>query len=302
MSRPAKAILAALVAATLVGSLAAPARAEGERYEVKPGDYLKGIAAKMGVALPVLLSANELKITSVIHPGDTLVVPAGGSLPIAPTAPAVAAPAAPVAPVAPATTPYVVQNGEYFFSIAAKHGVTVGALLAANAMKITTTIMPGQTLAIPPRTLPIAPPPAPPSAAPAPAAAAAAAPAPAAASPIETVLAYLQQQVGKPYKFNTAGPETFDCSGLVRAGFLQVGIRLPHYSVLQSKLGTAVDWSVEPILPGDLVFTFSSSSPGEIGHVGIALDSKRWIQAAGNGDAVKISSLPKVIRAVRRIL
>jgi cell wall-associated NlpC family hydrolase len=72
--------------------------------------------------------------------------------------------------------------------------------------------------------------------------------------------------------------------------------------VLQSKLGTAVDWTVEPILPGDLVFTFSSGSPGEIGHVGVALDSKRWIQAAGTGEAVKISSLPKSIRAVRRIL
>jgi LysM repeat protein len=201
--------------------MVAPAHADGELYEVKPGDYLKGIAAKMGVGLPVLLAANELKITSVIHPGDTLVVPAGGTLPAAPAAPAaVASPAAiiaPAAPAAPATTPYVVQNGEYFFSIAAKHGVTVGALLSANGMKITSTIMPGQTLAMPPRTIPLSP-------AAAPAAVAAAVPVAAPASHVETILAYLQQQIGKPYKFNTAGPETFDCSGLVRAGFLQVGI------------------------------------------------------------------------------
>ena len=306
MSRPAKALLAALLAATLVGGAIAPAHAQGELYEVKPGDHLNGIATKLGVPLPHLLAANELKITSVIHAGDTLVVPPGGKLPTAAPAAAAAAPAAPAGPAAPVTTPYTVVDGDYFFRVAAKHGVTVGALLSANTMKITTTIQPGQTLAIPPRTIPL--PEVAPAAAPAAPAASApaatpAAPAPApAVSPIETVLAYLQQQVGKPYKFYTAGPETFDCSGLVRAGYLQVGVKLPHYSVLLSRMGTAVDWTVEDIRAGDLIFTFSSASPGAIGHVGVAIDSKRWIQAAGTGEVVRISPLPKSIQAVRRVL
>jgi cell wall-associated NlpC family hydrolase len=126
----------------------------------------------------------------------------------------------------------------------------------------------------------------------------------AASAPLDTVLAYLQAQVGKPYKFYTAGPDSFDCSGLVRAAYLQVGIKLPHYSLLQSKQGVAVDWTAEAIRPGDLVFTISSSSPNEIGHVGIAIDSRRWIQAAGTGDAVRIGPMPKPtsIRAVRRVL
>jgi len=311
MPRPAKALFAALLAATLVGGSLAPAHAEGESYEVKPGDHLKGIAAKLGVQLPQLLAANELKITSVIHPGDTLLVPPGGKLPTAAPVAELAAPPASAAPSAASTTPYTVGNGEYFFSIASKHGVTVGALLAANKMKITTTIQPGQTLAIPPRTIPLpevapaavpaAPAPAATPAALVPAASAAPAPAPA-ASPIDTVLAYLQQQVGKPYKFFTAGPDTFDCSGLVRAGYLQVGVSLPHYSVLLSRMGTAVDWTVEDIRAGDLIFTFSSASPGAIGHVGVAIDSKRWIQAAGTGEVVRIRALPKSIQAVRRVL
>jgi hypothetical protein len=52
------------------------------------------------------------------------------------------------------------------------------------------------------------------------------------------------------------------------------------------------------------VFTYSSATPQEIGHVGIAIDGRRWIQAAGTGDVVRVSNLPKssAIRAVRRIL
>ena len=324
MSRPFKALFCALLAATSSVAVATSAQAEGAEYEVKSGEYLRGIAAKLGVTLPDLLTANGLTITSVIHAGDRLVVPPGGKLP-APATRAAAAPAP--APAPPVTTPYVVVSGDYFFSIAAKHGVTVGALLSANRLRITSTIRPGQTLAIPPRSIPLPEPaaavvPAPaaaPAEAPAPAPAPAAAPAqpapapaapppvaPAApsATPIDTVVAYLHAQIGKPYKFNTAGPDSFDCSGLVLAAYLQVGVKLPHYSVLQSTYGVAVDWTTEAIRPGDLIFTISSSSPGEIGHVGVAVDSRRWIHAVGTGQPVRISSMPKAtsIRVVRRIL
>ena len=314
MSRPAQAALAALVSVTsFVGltSFAAPvALAEEETYIVAPGDFIKGIAEKLGVTVVQLLNANDLKFTSVIHPGDEIVVPEGGHLP-APADPVPAETPAPAA--APATsasgptTPYVVQSGDYLFGIAADHGVKYGALLKANGLEITDTITPGQTLAIPPRTIPLPAPAAPAAPAAAPVATAAS-PAPAAApatsSSVDVVMAYLQQQLGKPYKFNTAGPDTFDCSGLVRAAFLQVGVRLPHYSLLQSTYGTAVDWTTEPIRAGDLVFTFSSASPQAIGHVGIAIDSRRWIQAPGTGDVVRIGNLPKStsIQAVRRML
>ena len=244
----------------------------------------------------------------MIHPGDAIVVPEGGHA--ARTAPDRRAAVPCAAPSSCGAVhrrrPTWSQNGDYLFGIAADHGVTVGALLKANELKITSTITPGQTLAIPPRTIPL------PVDKPAPLRLPRTAgtrdcsstcrtgdarsclrrgtdagrdPAPAAAPvAVDTVIAYLQQQIGKPYKFNTAGPDTFDCSGLVRAAFLQVGVRLPHYSLLQSTYGTAVDWTTEPIRPGDLVFTFSSASPQEIGHVGIAIDSRRWIQAAGTGD------------------
>ena len=121
---------------------------------------------------------------------------------------------------------------------------------------------------------------------------------------INTVLTYLQAQIGKPYKFNAAGPDSFDCSGLVLAGYAQIGVSLPHQSLLQSKYGAAVDWLTQPIMPGDLVFTISSSNPGVISHVGIALDSRTWIQAARTGTPVRIGNLPSAerIQAVRRLV
>lgn len=111
-------------------------------------------------------------------------------------------------------------------------------------------------------------------------------------------------QIGKPYAFGTAGPLTYDCSGLVRASFATVKINLPHRSLLQSTYGTAVDWKTTPIQKGDLVFAFSSRSPQQIGHVGIAISSTQWIVAPYTGTTVSISRLPSIdkIQAVRRIL
>ena len=67
---------------------------------------------------------------------------------------------------------------------------------------------------------------------------------------------------------------------------------------------TCSDWRSEPILPGDLVLVASSSSPGQIGHVGVAVTSTVWIEAVGTGDTVGVRSIPAAdkIHAVRRVL
>ncbi len=306
-------------------------------YSVRWGDSLLGIAARYRVKVGDLLAVNKRVITSVIHPGDTLVLPVGAVKPTstpAPkptsTAPAAAAPTtAPSGPTANAV--YVVQSGDYLISIAVKHGVKLAALLTTNNIKITTAIFPGTKLTIPPATMPIPTPPAPPTqvnqtptsttspstptTAPAtttpttsPAGTVPAAPAkPLTADQqqkIATVLTYLQAQIGKPYQFNAAGPDSFDCSGLVLAGYAQIGVIVPHQSLMQSKYGTAVDWKTEGILPGDLIFTASTSNPGVISHVGVAIDSKTWIQAARSGMPVRIGNLPLPdrIEAVRRLV
>jgi LysM repeat protein len=74
----------------------------GERYTIIQGDTLFGIAGKLNVGLPALLSANGINETSLIVPGQQLAVPQGGSLPAATQAPA-PQPTAPPAPTAPPT-------------------------------------------------------------------------------------------------------------------------------------------------------------------------------------------------------
>lgn len=281
-------------------------------YTVRAGDYLTGIALKVGAKVGDLLEANHLKISSVIHPGDTLVLPAGAKLPVT-AAPAATVVVVVAAAAAAAPLVYTVKRGESLALIARDHGVRLGALLAANKMTVTSVIHPGSTLSLPPATMPI---PAMPTGRPASHASTVPSEATVNAtvggtainSPqsksITTLLSYLQAQVGKPYQFNGAGPDTFDCSGLVTAAFAKIGVDLPHQSLVQSTYGVAVDWKTKPIMPGDLVFMYSSASPGVIGHVGVAIDSKTWIQAARTGTPVRIGPMPspEKIQAVRRII
>jgi cell wall-associated NlpC family hydrolase len=302
---------ASIPEAHAAGAHASGATAPAATYVVKAGDNLVGIAKKLKVRFADLLAANSFTATSVIHPGDTLVVPAG-------TAPATASlPATPSQAATPAAAPqrtYVVLPGDALIGIAMKHGVKLGPLLKANKFKIDSVVHPGDTLIIPAGgTLVVSPDPA--SSGPAiatnsaaPTAATPAAATPAAAtteatsSAIDTVIAYATAQLGKPWKFNTAGPDSFDCSGLSSAAYAEIGLYLPHQSAMQATRGIAVDWRTEPIQAGDLVFMFTTSHPDVISHVGIAIDSKRWIHAPRSGDVVRVGMLPSAdkIQAVRR--
>jgi cell wall-associated NlpC family hydrolase len=118
------------------------------------------------------------------------------------------------------------------------------------------------------------------------------------------VLDFARAQIGKPYAFGKAGPTSYDCSGLTLAAFAQVKVSLPHQSLAQSKLGSAVDWRVTGVQAGDLVFTFSTKNQSQISHVGIAISATQWIEAPYTGGVVRISALPSVskIQAVRRVL
>lgn len=56
-------------------------QASGQTYTVVAGDYLIGIAKKLGVSLDSLLSVNSMTTNSLITPGMKLKVPKGGSVP-----------------------------------------------------------------------------------------------------------------------------------------------------------------------------------------------------------------------------
>jgi peptidoglycan DL-endopeptidase CwlO len=122
-------------------------------------------------------------------------------------------------------------------------------------------------------------------------------------SPVERVLAYARAQLGRPYRKGAAGPDAFDCSGLVRAAYLTIGVDLAHYSVTQAQRGIAVDWPSEPTRPGDLVFTRGDTPVIDLGHVGIAISASEWIVASRPGQPVRITPMPvRSIQRVRRIV
>jgi len=278
---------------------------------VRVGDSLVGLSHRYQIRLSALLRANSLEMNSIIHPGDTLVIPAGATLPTRGGG-STRTLTAPITPsTATSTSDYVVEAGDALAVIAWRHGVSLGALVKANGISVNDLILPGQRLVVPPATRPI--PTSQPSAAsntsssrvaasgqPAPTATPIAA---ARGGSLQTLLDYATAQVGVPYRFFSAGPDAFDCSGLVVAAFRQVGVSVPHQSRALARMGSAVDWKTDSIAAGDLVFTSSVGNPELITHVAIALDSRRWVNAVGAGKTVTIGSIPSddKIMAVQRI-
>ncbi len=97
------------------------------------------------------------------------------------------------------------------------------------------------------------------------------------------VVGLAMQELGKPYVWAAAGPNSFDCSGLVQYVYAQVGVSLPHNAAAMYSYGTPVAY--DDLEPGDLVF-FSG-----LGHMGIYIGGGQYIHAPQTGDVVKISSV-----------
>ena len=255
----------------------------GLTYVVAKNDSLTGIASKAKVKFTDLLAVNGFKATSVILPGQVIKLPDAAVVVAVSTnnAPAV------VAQVGVSGSTYTVVKNDSLSGIASKAKVSLSSFLAVNGFKKTSVIVPGQIVKLPEG-----------------ANAAVTTSTPATPSRLQVVLDFARAQIGKPYAFGKAGPTSYDCSGLTLAAFAQVKVSLPHQSLAQSKLGSAVDWRVTGVQAGDLVFTFSTKNQSQISHVGIAISATQWIEAPYTGGAVRISALPSAskIQAVRRVL
>lgn len=89
-------------------------------------------------------------------------------------------------------------------------------------------------------------------------------------------------QQGEPYVWGAAGPDAFDCSGLVVYAYAQVGISLPHYTGALINAGPQI--SRGQLRPGDLVFTSSH-------HVGIYVGNGKMVNAPNSGTVVQVESI-----------
>ncbi len=94
-------------------------------------------------------------------------------------------------------------------------------------------------------------------------------------------LRYALTRVGDPYVWGAAGPNAFDCSGLVVWAYAQIGISLPHYTGYLWNSGVHISRS--QLEPGDLVFFFP-----DIGHVGIYVGGGMMVDAPTYGQPVQV--------------
>src|SRR5207244_1464771 len=65
-------------------------------------------------------------------------------------------------------------------------------------------------------------------------------------------VSFAKQQVGKPYEYGAAGPDSYDCSGLTMASWRQGGVSLPHSAAAQYNATTHIP--ISAVQPGDLLF------------------------------------------------
>jgi cell wall-associated NlpC family hydrolase len=107
----------------------------------------------------------------------------------------------------------------------------------------------------------------------------------------ERAVSIAKQFLGAKYVYATAGPTTFDCSGLTLYVFKQLGFDLPHTTRLQCNMGAYVGY--ENLQMGDLVFFDTVPGNGlQYDHVGIYIANGQFIHAAsGSTGKVTISSL-----------
>jgi len=111
----------------------------------------------------------------------------------------------------------------------------------------------------------------------------------------EAAVAIAKHYLGVPYVWGGADPlNGFDCSGLTKFVYAQLGVQLPHYAASQWNMGHRVDSG--QLQPGDLVF-FEPRFDGP-GHVGIYIGNDQFIAAPHTGDVVRTGSLSSVADAI----
>ncbi|WP_271394700.1 lytic transglycosylase domain-containing protein [Neomicrococcus lactis] len=129
---------------------AAPART----YVVERGDTLSHIARHLGVTLKQLLAANNLKVSSVIRPGQKIVAPAGATVPApskstpSKSTPSKSTTTKPSTPAKATSKVYTVVRGDSLDSIARRMNSQVDAIMEANNLS-STFLRVGQRLNVP---------------------------------------------------------------------------------------------------------------------------------------------------------
>ncbi len=226
-------------------------------YKIKRGDTLSGVAKKFKVSAKEIRSLNNLKKSSKLKIGQTLIVKKTG----------------------PKT--YTVRKGDSISRIAKKFSIDVEELKDINLLD-SDSLRPGQKLIL--ESAPeietainleeeikniseseeIAQ-----------------------MNSKDRLILFAKKLINIPYKFGGNSIMGIDCSAYVQKVYKLIGIELPRSARLQFKEGEIVDRDSLSI--GDLVFfrTYASFPS----HVGIYLGNDLFIHASSKGKKVSIDSL-----------
>jgi peptidoglycan DL-endopeptidase CwlO len=97
-------------------------------------------------------------------------------------------------------------------------------------------------------------------------------------------------QVGKPYQYGAAGPNAFDCAGLVQYCLEQAGVtNVPRTSEEQWAWSRGNSFvSLARLQPGDLIFEQWPGDNDPPGHVCIFYEASKVIEAPHTGEDVHV--------------
>jgi cell wall-associated NlpC family hydrolase len=96
-----------------------------------------------------------------------------------------------------------------------------------------------------------------------------------------------QTLIGSPYRYGGAGPDAFDCSGLVTYVHRQLGYSTPRTAAQQYASARPVPRA--DLQPGDLVFFRLEG--GAVSHVGVYMGHGRFVHAPQTGGRVRETGL-----------
>jgi cell wall-associated NlpC family hydrolase len=96
-----------------------------------------------------------------------------------------------------------------------------------------------------------------------------------------------QALIGSPYRYGGAGPDVFDCSGLVSYVHRQLGYATPRTAAEQYASARPIPRA--ELQPGDLVFFRLTG--GAVSHVGVYMGNGRFVHAPQSGGRVREAGL-----------
>jgi len=101
----------------------------------------------------------------------------------------------------------------------------------------------------------------------------------------EAAVNFALAQVGKMYQYGSAGPNTWDCSGLTMVAWRNEGVYLPRSS--KAQYGYVAKVTYPELRAGDLIFWGSGGNPGSVYHVAMYVRDNIIVEATKTGYPVK---------------